>query len=89
MQLDPRAFGMDPVMASSFFAAIDMFSKEVFEQTAPQFQIDYGTRIFTVISGVQTNLISVGVHRLIQDTIEVLDSLLAARMHIIIPFKSE
>jgi hypothetical protein len=77
MQLDPRAFGMDPVMASSFFAAIDMFSKEVFEQTAPQFQIDYGTRIFTVISGVQTNLISVGVHRLTHDTIEVLDSLLA------------
>ncbi|MFX0056325.1 MAG: hypothetical protein ACFFAD_15465 [Candidatus Hermodarchaeota archaeon] len=77
MQLDPRAFGMDPVMASSFFAAIDMFSKEVFEQTAPQFQIDYGTRIFTVISGVQTNLISVGVHRLTYDTLEVLDSLLA------------
>jgi hypothetical protein len=77
MQLDPRAFGMDPVMASSFFAAIDMFSKEVFEQTAPQFQIDYGTRIFTVISGVQTNLISVGVHRLTHDTVEVLDSLLA------------
>ena len=77
MQLDPRAFGMDPVMASSFFAAIDMFSKEVFEQTAPQFQIDYGTRIFTVISGVQTNLISVGVHRLTHDTTEVLDSLLA------------
>ncbi|MFW9966095.1 MAG: hypothetical protein ACFFEA_03000 [Candidatus Thorarchaeota archaeon] len=77
MQLDPRAFGMDPVMASSFFAAIDMFSKEVFEQTAPVFQIDYGTRIFTVISGVQTNLISVGVHRLTQDTIDVLDSLLA------------
>ncbi|MHA2042951.1 MAG: hypothetical protein ACW975_13945, partial [Candidatus Thorarchaeota archaeon] len=68
---------MDPVMASSFFAAIDMFSKEVFDQTAPQFQIDYGTRIFTVISGVQTNLISVGVHRLTHDTIDVLDSLLA------------
>ncbi len=77
MQLDPRAFGMDPVMASSFFAAIDMFSKEVFEQKAPMFQVDYGTRIFSVISGVQTNLIAVGVYRLNQDVIDILDSLLA------------
>ncbi len=77
MQVDPRAFGMDPVLASSFFAAIDMFSKEVFDQKAPVYQIDYGARLFTLISGVQTNLIAVSTQRLSQDNIEMLDSLLA------------
>ncbi|MFX0107961.1 MAG: hypothetical protein ACFE7R_06745 [Candidatus Hodarchaeota archaeon] len=77
MQLDPRAFGMDPVLASSFFAAIDMFSKEVFEQKAPVFHVDYGARIFTIVNGVETNLIAVGVQRLNQEIINILDSLLA------------
>ncbi|MGY5874380.1 MAG: hypothetical protein RTU30_01430 [Candidatus Thorarchaeota archaeon] len=77
MQVDPRAFGMDPVMASSFFAAIDMFSKEVFDQKAPVYHIDYGARIFTLIGGVNTNLIAVSTLRLNQENIDMLDSLLA------------
>lgn len=77
MQLDPRAFDMDPVLGSSFFAAIDMFSAQVFEQSEPVFQVDYGARVFTIIHGVETNLIAVCKRRLSTDTVEVLDSLLA------------
>jgi len=77
MQLDPKALNMDPVMASSFFAAIDMFSKEVFDEKAPVVQVDYGARLFTLINGVNTNMIVVSVQRLNKESIDVLDSLLA------------
>jgi hypothetical protein len=77
MQLDPKALNMDPVMASSFFAAIDMFSKEVFEEKAAVVQVDYGARLFTLINGVNTNMIAVSVQRLNQESIDILDSLLA------------
>ncbi|MFW9799025.1 MAG: hypothetical protein ACFFD9_01175 [Candidatus Thorarchaeota archaeon] len=77
MQLDPRAFGMDPAQASIFFAALDMFSDEVFEESEPVFHLDYGPRVFTVLKGVETNLIAVGAKRLNQDVMDVLDSLLA------------
>ncbi|MFX1482773.1 MAG: hypothetical protein ACFFCP_06235 [Promethearchaeota archaeon] len=76
MQLDPRAFGMDPVLASSFFAAIDMFSKEVFQQSAPVFHVDYGAHIFTVVNGEATHLIAVGVQSLNTETIGILNTLL-------------
>ncbi|MHA1906617.1 MAG: hypothetical protein ACW98Y_04930 [Candidatus Thorarchaeota archaeon] len=76
MQIDPKAFGMDPVLASSFFAAIDMFSTQVFEQSTPVFQVDYGARVFTVLHGVETNLVAVCIRRLKPETIELLDSLL-------------
>jgi hypothetical protein len=77
MQLDPKALNMDPIMASSFFAAIDMFSKEVFDEKAPVVQVDYGARLFTLINGANTNMIAVSVQRLSQESIDVLDSLLA------------
>ncbi len=77
MQLDPKALNMDPVMASSFFAAIDMFSKQVFDRCNPVCSVDYGSRIFTIISGVKTNLISVSIQGLTPDILDVLDSLLA------------
>ena len=77
MQLDPKALNMDPVMASSFFAAIDMFSKEVFDEKAPVVQVDYGARLFTLINGVNTNMIAVSVQRLSEESIQILDSLLA------------
>ncbi|MFW9848674.1 MAG: hypothetical protein ACFFF4_06015 [Candidatus Thorarchaeota archaeon] len=76
MQIDPKAFGMDPVLASSFFAAIDMFSTQVFEQSTPVFQVDYGARVFSVLHGVETNLVAVCIRRLDPETIEILDSLL-------------
>jgi hypothetical protein len=75
MALDPRAFGMDPVLASSFFAAIDMFSKEVFQQSAPVFHVDYGAHVFTVLNGEATHMIAVSVQRLNTETISVLNSL--------------
>jgi hypothetical protein len=76
MQLDPRAFGMDPVLASSFFAPIDMFSKEVFRHCAPVFQVDYGAHIFTVLNGEATHMIAVGVQRLNTEIIAILNTLL-------------
>jgi len=76
MQLDPRAFGMDPILASSFFTAIDMFSKEVFQQSAPVFHVDYGAHIFTVLNGESAHMIAVGVQRLNTEIIHILDSLL-------------
>ena len=75
MTINPRAFGMDPVLASSFFAAIDMFSKEVFQQSAPVFHIDYGAHIFTVLNGEMTHMIAVGVQSLNTETIGILNSL--------------
>jgi len=77
MQLDPKALNMDPVMASSFFAAIDMFSKEVFQDKQPVCHVDYGSRLFTLINGVKTNLIAVSLQHLGEDVIDVLGSLLA------------
>ncbi|MFW9974047.1 MAG: hypothetical protein ACFFDQ_02110, partial [Candidatus Thorarchaeota archaeon] len=77
MQLDPKALNMDPVMASSFFAAINMFSKEVFDENSPVVQVDYGARLFTLINGVNTNMIAVSVQRLNQESLDILDSLLA------------
>jgi len=76
MQLDPRAFGMDPVLASSFFAAIDMFSKEVFQQSAPVFTVDYGAHLFTVLNGEATHMIAVGVQRLNTEITAILNALL-------------
>jgi len=77
MQLDPRAFGMDPVLASSFFTAIDMFSKEVFQQSAPVFHVDYGAHVFTVLNGETAHMVAVGVQRLNTELITILNSLLA------------
>ncbi|MHA1950280.1 MAG: hypothetical protein ACXAAO_04685 [Candidatus Thorarchaeota archaeon] len=75
--LNPRAFVMDPVIASSFFAAIDMFSKEVFQQSAPVFQVDYGAHVFTIINGETTHMVAVGVKRPSTEIIAVLNSLLS------------
>ena len=77
MQLDPKALNMDPVMASSFFAAIDMFSKKVFDESNPVCHVDYGSRLFTLLNGVKTNLIAVSIKSLGKEVIDVLDSLLA------------
>lgn len=76
MQLDPRAFGMNPILASSFFTAIDMFSKEVFQQSAPVFHVDYGAHVFTVLNGENVHMVAVGVQSLNTELIRVLNSLL-------------
>lgn len=77
MQLDPRAFGMDPVQASIFFAALDMFSDELFEESEPAFHLDYGPRVFSVLKGVEANLIAVGAKRLSSEVMDLLNTLLA------------
>ncbi len=77
MQLDPRAFDMDPALGSSFFAAIDMFSSQILERNEPVFQVDYGARVFTIIHGVATNLVAICKKPLSDETLQILDSLLA------------
>jgi hypothetical protein len=76
MQLDPKAFELDPTMVSGFFAAIDMFSKEVFDTRVRRFQIDYGARLFTVITGVKTNLVAISYGSLHEKVEDILDTLL-------------
>jgi hypothetical protein len=68
---------MDPVQASIFFAALDVFPDELFEESEPAFHLDYGPRIFTVLKGVEANLIAVGAKRLSQEVMDILNSLLA------------
>jgi hypothetical protein len=77
MQLNPRARGLDPVLASSFFSAIDIFSREVFQTNEPIFTVDYGARMFTVITGVKTNLIAVSLGPQPDEVPSILTSLLA------------
>ncbi len=76
MQLSPRAFDMDPVLGSSFFAAIDMFSVQILEESTRAFQVDYGARVFIILRGVETNLVAVSKKRLSDEMLETLDSLL-------------
>ncbi len=59
LKLDPRAQDLDPMLVSGFFTALKSFSKEVIERSDRMFQVDYGTRLFTVISGDQTDLVVV------------------------------
>ena len=77
MQLNPGARGLDPVLASSFFSAIDIFSREVFQTREPVFTVDYGARLFTVITGVRTNLIAVSLGPQSEEVPSILTSLLA------------
>lgn len=77
MQLDPRARALDPILASSFFSAIDIFSREVFQTNEPVFRVDYGARMFTIVSGVQTNLIAVSLGPQPDEVPAILNSLLA------------
>jgi hypothetical protein len=59
MKLDPKAQDLDPMLVSGFFTAIQSFSKEVIERDSSMFQVDYGARLFTVMSGKKTDLVAV------------------------------
>ncbi|MHA1638397.1 MAG: hypothetical protein ACTSUB_10330 [Candidatus Thorarchaeota archaeon] len=59
IKLDPKASDIDPFLISGFFAALDHFSGEVVESGSKIFQIDYGARLFTVVSSKETNLVSI------------------------------
>ncbi len=63
MKLDPRAVDLNPMLVSGFFTAIRSFSREVIEKGPSEFQVDYGARLFTIISSEELELIAVSVGR--------------------------
>jgi len=76
MKLDPKATDLDPMLVSGFFTAVQSFSREVIEKGASEFQVDYGARLFTVISSTQLDLVSVSVGSWLESITPVLGSLL-------------
>ncbi|MFW9788536.1 MAG: hypothetical protein ACFFE1_12715, partial [Candidatus Thorarchaeota archaeon] len=76
MKIDPRAQDLDPMLVSGFFTAIQTFSKEVVDRRSSRFQVDYGARLFTVLSGESTDLVAVSMGECEEDVILTLTSLL-------------
>lgn len=76
MKLDPKAQDLDPMLVSGFFTAIQSFSKEVIERDSSMFQVDYGARLYTVISGDVTDFVIVSIGEWDDEVTPVLKSLL-------------
>jgi hypothetical protein len=76
MKLDPRAQDLDPMLVSGFFTAIQTFSKEVVDRKSSRFQVDYGARLFTVLSGDSTDLVAVSMGESDEEVVQTLTSLL-------------
>ena len=76
MKLDPKAQDLDPMLVSGFFTAIQSFSKEVIEKDSSTFQVDYGARLYTVISGEVTDFVIVSLGEWDDEVTPVLKSLL-------------
>ena len=76
MSLDPRAQDLDPMLVSGFFTAIQTFSKEVVDRSSSRFQVDYGARLFTVLTGKSTDLVAVSLGECEEEVVTILASLL-------------
>jgi hypothetical protein len=76
MKLDPKAQDLDPMLVSGFFTAIQNFSQEVIERDSSMFQVDYGARLYTVISGTVTDFVIVSIGEWDDEVTPVLKSLL-------------
>lgn len=76
MKIDPRAQDLDPMLVSGFFTAIQTFSKEIVARSSSRFQVDYGARLFTVLSGESTDLVAVSMGECEEVVIQTLTSLL-------------
>ncbi len=76
MKIDPRAQELDPMLVSGFFTAIQTFSKEVVDRSSSRFQVDYGARLFTVLSGKSSDLVAVSMGECDEEVIQTLTSLL-------------
>ena len=76
MKLDPKAQDLDPMLVSGFFTAIQNFSKEVIERDSSMFQVDYGARLYTVISGDVTDFVIVSFGEWDDEVTPILKSLL-------------
>jgi hypothetical protein len=76
MKLDPKATDLDPMLVSGFFTAVQTFSREVIEKGASEFQVDYGARLFTIISCDNLDLVAISVGSWLESMTPVLGSLL-------------
>jgi hypothetical protein len=76
MKIDPRAQDLDPMLVSGFFTAIQTFSKEVVDRSSSRFQVDYGARLFTVLTGKSTDLVAVSMGECEEEVVLTLTSLL-------------
>jgi len=76
MKIDPRAQDLDPMLVSGFFTAIQTFSKEVVDRSSSRFQVDYGARLFTILSGQKTDLVAVSIGECEEEVVQTLTSLL-------------
>lgn len=76
MKIDPRARDLDPMLVSGFFTAIQTFSKEIVDRRSSRFQVDYGARLFTVLSGNSTDLVAVSMGECEEEVVLTLTSLL-------------
>jgi hypothetical protein len=72
MRLDPKSADLDPNLISGFFTAIHDFSEKAVSNDTTSFEINYGARLFRVISGVKTNLVAVTMGKIQENLISVL-----------------
>jgi hypothetical protein len=75
MRLDPKSADLDPNLISGFFTAIHDFSEKAVSNDSTSFDLDYGARLFRVISGNKTNLVAVTIGKIQENFISVLSSL--------------
>ena len=72
MRLDPKSADLDPDLISGFFTAIHDFSEKAVSNDTTSFEINYGARLFRVISGAKTNLVAVTIGKIQENLISVL-----------------
>ena len=75
MRLDPRSADLDPDLISGFFTAIHDFSERAVSNDALSFELNYGARVFKVISGKKTNLVAVTLGKIHDSQVSILSSL--------------
>ena len=53
-RLDPRLTDIDPTLVAGFLTALESFSHEIVDQRASGFEVDYGKRLMTLVTGKYT-----------------------------------
>ncbi|MCF2137839.1 MAG: hypothetical protein K9W43_11465 [Candidatus Thorarchaeota archaeon] len=75
-RLDPRLTDIDPVLVAGFLGALQSFSKEIVDQQAGEFQVDYGKRLMTLVTGKYT-IFSAFSDKVTSEIVEILRELQA------------
>jgi hypothetical protein len=72
MRLDPKSADLDPNLISGFFTAIHDFSEKAVSDDTTSFELNYGARLFRVLSGAKTNLVAVTIGKIQENLVSVL-----------------